>query len=230
MQVCEKHGCDITPIITGSKLYPVTVPKPCQECAKEYKAEYEKKKLEAEEKRQAERIKKIMAGDFMGIPKRFRLAEIHDFNVSQNYSIDESVLITGECGTGKTHLAVALAKVAYLDHENLNGRFMNFQELAINIKSSFRDESESMRSVIHPCLEGFRIFDDIGTGKPTDTAVEALYTIVNKRYEEVLPTIYTTNLSLGEISKVYGDRIASRLSACRVITLTGKDRRLQRAA
>ena len=85
-----------------------------------------------------------------------------------------------------------------------------------------------MSEILDSAITGFRIIDDIGTGKPTETAIEALYLIVNARYEQMLPTIYTTNLSMAEMCSVYGDRIASRLSACREIELIGRDRRVSK--
>ncbi len=215
----------------------------CKECEAERIAK-EKKESDAkiaEEK--AECLGIIMSGLYGEIPKRFASATITDFTEPYKYSFGDSLLITGPCGTGKTHLAVALCKLALADklkkmsdddiwvnaHEKMvfGRKFYNFQELSIKIKSSFRSESESMADLLSDVLEGFKIVDDIGTSKPTETAIEALYTITNSRYEDMLPTIYTTNLTLTELSGLYGDRIASRLSSCRHIKLTGKDRRLE---
>jgi DNA replication protein DnaC len=185
-----------------------------------------------QEKKRASRKEQILSGNLMSIPIRFKKAMIEHFESPYDFDLQSSVLITGACGTGKTHLAVALAKQAFLSLNDSNSvfpdnHFYNFQEIIIKVKSSFRDSSESMDKIIAPLLKGFRIIDDIGASKPTDTTIETLYTIVNKRYEDELATIYTTNLSLAEISNVYGDRIASRLSDCRRIVLTGNDRRLK---
>lgn len=248
-KTCEKHGIALTektiPLGRDKSLRTVEA---CSICAKE---ESEKRKMDAEIRLaniKKECHLKIDDGRFSDIPKRFVSAKITDFNETQTYSLDESVLVTGACGTGKTHMAVALAKLAFktrLDEFNENdfanqrhnkffteSIFHNFQELSIKIKSSFHSHSgdESMADLLSELMYGFKIIDDVCTSKPTDTAIEALYMITNSRYENMLPTIYTTNLSLAEISTMYGDRIASRLSSCRQIKLTGIDRRLMRAA
>lgn len=179
------------------------------------------------------KLSKVRSGAFSNFPKLFHGACVSDFFESYNYSFDDSVFIIGKCGTGKTHLAIAMMKKAYIDciqkgmeYPNVAGLFYNFQDISIKIKSAFKSDSDSMQDVIRPLLSPApRIIDDICTAKPTETAIEALYCVVNYRYENMLSTIYTTNLWLSEIAQQYGDRIASRLSACRMIMLNGKDRR-----
>jgi DNA replication protein DnaC len=54
--------------------------------------------------------------------------------------------------------------------------------------------------------------DDFGTTKPTDWALQILYTIINNRYEGLKKTVFTSNFSLPEVAKLYGDdRITSRI-------------------
>jgi DNA replication protein DnaC len=60
----------------------------------------------------------------------------------------------------------------------------------------------------------------------SDWAKQIWYIIIDRRYSDMKPTIYTSNLSLGEIAEFYGDRIASRLSAGIVLTIDAKDYRL----
>lgn len=69
--------------------------------------------------------------------------------------------------------------------------------------------------------------DDIGTEKTTDWSQQTLYTVIDRRYREVMQTVITSNLSLNELSDRTGDRITSRISdMCKVIELKGKDRRV----
>lgn len=54
--------------------------------------------------------------------------------------------------------------------------------------------------------------DDFGMVKPTDWALQTLYTIINNRYENLKKTVFTSNFSLSEVAKIYGDdRITSRI-------------------
>lgn len=170
------------------------------------------------------------------IPRLFANASVNDFVGKFTYSFDnrESLFITGLCGTGKTHLAVALGKLAMEkkdpDLRVSESRFINYPELVIDVKCSFGENShKSMQRLISDLSGGFIILDDICTSKaPTPIDVDTLYLIVNDRYQRQIPTIYTSNLSLAEIKEKYNDRISSRLSACKIIELTGKDRRLQK--
>jgi DNA replication protein DnaC len=169
------------------------------------------------------------------IPKIFEKAGVEDFKNKYEYTFDkrESVFITGLCGTGKTHLAIALGIMAMTNKkEDLRvseSKFINYPDFIIDIKCSFGDSAyKSMRKLISDLSSGFIILDDICTSKsPTPIDVDTLYLIVNERYQRQIPTIYTSNLSLKEIGSMYNDRIASRLSACKIIELTGSDRRIK---
>ena len=66
------------------------------------------------------------------------------------------------------------------------------------------------------------IIDDIGVEKVTDWAFQSVNGLVNNRYEYFRPTIITANLSLDELEKVYGSRLASRIcESCRIKHFTG---------
>lgn len=73
--------------------------------------------------------------------------------------------------------------------------------------------------------------DDLGAAKASEWTEELTYRLVNYRYDRLLPTIFTTNLPIGELRTVLGDRVASRLAQMtdRVV-LTGPDRRRQPTA
>lgn len=179
------------------------------------------------ETKQAETKKAIENGYFANIPDRFKNAKLSDFD--NKYSLkDSSYFISGSCGTGKTHLAVALVKDYCLRMSMSNGvMFYNFQEMAIALKCSFSQNTGTMNDIVTNCKKMYlTILDDICTARPTPTEVDALYLILNYKYENIIPVIYTSNLSMEEICLVYGDRIASRLSACTKIKLTGGDKRI----
>ena len=56
---------------------------------------------------------------------------------------------------------------------------------------------------------------------------ETFYSIINTRYERMLPTFFSSNLSLPELAEKMGDRIASRIAEmCQIIKLSGKDLRI----
>lgn len=63
------------------------------------------------------------------------------------------------------------------------------------------------------------VLDDIGAEMATDWAYLTLYLIVDNRYNEMLPTIFTSNLSMETLARRFMDeRLASR-----IIEMCGKD-------
>jgi DNA replication protein DnaC len=105
------------------------------------------------------------------------------------------LLLMGACGVGKTHLAVSVL------HEIIRGSkpgrllFSNFQELIQDIHASFSDEQAPSKSeILRPVIEAdLLVLDELGSQKPTTFVQDVLYLIINSRYNEERPTIFTTN-------------------------------------
>lgn len=179
-----------------------------------------------------------------GVPKIFRNKE----HVVENET--GSLFITGPYGTGKTYRAIGILETFVKNlhcgyfHDKFclggNGNsprinkpiFTTVPELLLKIRSCFGSVSaESEEGMLKPYLDtSLLVLDDLGVEKTTDWALQSLYVIINKRYTEELQTIITSNLSLTELSSKVGDRIASRIAGmCKILKLTGRDRRLERA-
>lgn len=135
--------------------------------------------------------------------------------------------IHGDVGTGKTHIAYAIN-----DFLKVQTRFHNTTELIFDIKRDFdRLSYDKMRwDERLSDHKGMLILDDIGAERMTDYVAEVFYLIINKRYNDMLPIIFTSNLSVGELAERVGDRTASRIiEMCDVVKLEGEDRRILHA-
>ncbi len=193
----------------------------------------------------------------LGIPKRYQCATLATFegNVSGQVQkwiecASENLLIQSpKAGNGKTHLAIAcmvemlksmkgstvkknLEALDNLgDHKKYKptAKFENFSEIMMTIKASFNSEGATEQDIVDRYV-GYDILvvDDIGAEKITDYTQAVVYSILNKRYEDMKPTIITTNLSSGDITSGYGSRILSRIASGVIISLDGADRRLSR--
>jgi DNA replication protein DnaC len=68
--------------------------------------------------------------------------------------------------------------------------------------------------------------DDWGTEVRTDWTAGRSLRLVNYRYEQRLPTLFTTNVLPKDFSARFGERVASRLiEMCIRVQLDGPDRR-----
>lgn len=175
----------------------------------------------------------------MMFPERYKDASWADVPAPVQAAVAEmlaggrGIYLHGAVGTGKTHIAYAIAR--HLEETGGWLRFWNVTELLREVKLDFgRDDVQRRRpeaDLLEPSSFGTKyplVLDDIGAEKPTDFVAETLYLIVNARYNNALPTIFTSNLDLGQLSDRVGERIASRIAEmCQVVELTGGDRRLK---
>jgi DNA replication protein DnaC len=70
------------------------------------------------------------------------------------------------------------------------------------------------------------VMDDLGSEKVTSWVQERLFVIVNHRYQEERPTIFTSNIAPKDLPTQLGERTASRImSMCEWIALDGEDYR-----
>lgn len=135
--------------------------------------------------------------------------------------------IHGGVGTGKTHVSYALLNS--MDSLKLKSWFKNIPELLREIRLDLGRANQDKTFVEEKLMDfgGLLFLDDIGSERMTEWVEETFYLIINKRYEKMLPIIFTSNLSIKDLSVKVGDRIASRIvEMCDIVELTGNDRRL----
>ena len=233
---CEVHGeylCNVT-IIMGRKLR-----QGCGECNKIANEKRE------EEARQSELFKaryelSVKLGSAL-IPKRFQgktfdsyeaeldaqkaaLAKCIDYaeNFQEHKKAGRCMLLLGKPGTGKTHLAIAIA-----NHIMTNTRdsavYRTLGGVLQDIRETYDDNSPTnegwiLKGLTSPSL---LVLDEIGASKekPSDFELTTLFAIINGRYEKELPTVIVSNLGPKELAASIGERSADRLREGGVIVL-----------
>src|ERR687893_482486 len=147
-------------------------------------------------------------------------------NWEENREAGRGLYFCGGVGTGKTHLAVAVMN-ELITKKRVPSLFVTVPELLDNLRGAYNDPGrnldEWMDAVQHADL---LILDDLGSEKPTDWVRERIFVIVNHRYRESLPTIFTSNIGPKDLAQQLGERTASRIIAmCDWIALEGEDYR-----
>ncbi len=174
-----------------------------------------------------------------GVGKRHASCTLENFNGSDqvkhqifNWSKGtENLLIQNSMsGNGKTHLGVAAMKL-FAFRGGFGGKpsvtFTVFSELMEDIRSTFDDNTVKTIDIVNLFKESdVLVIDDIGAEKVTDHVLSTLYSILNRRYEDMKPTIITTNLSEEDVVAAYGSRMLSRLVSGVVVSVDGNDDRI----
>lgn len=218
------------------------VPPYCGDCQSILHAEAERRQQEA------------MFRDLVGkanLPPRFQQATFATFHPKRNPSIEhawqiakayaerfgkdttDGLCFIGSAGCGKTHLACAIAVTVMRRWVEANTphsvRFITAPALLQAIRASFAHEAQ-LRSeeVIDRYAETrLLIVDDLGAEKPSEWVRETVFVIMDRRYGNLRPTIFTTNYTLTELRDRLGERIVSRMAEmCRLVKITNGDYRL----
>ncbi len=132
----------------------------------------------------------------------------------------DGLLFTGNVGSGKTFLACCIAN-GLLEHGQ-EVLFLVVPDLLDEIRATYDHETVTTEQELLETARKvkFLILDDLGAHNYTEWTRNKLYSIVNYRLNNQLPTIITTNLDLNELEQYLGDRTTSRIvQLCQILRL-----------
>lgn len=131
-------------------------------------------------------------------------------------TLGENIVIAGDPGTGKTHLAQAIGNLCC--EKMITVRYFKFSELIGKLnKESSRAGMEkilvSLSSI--PCL----IIDEIGFSSSLDTRTSNLFfQLMDRRYDKGRrTTIFTSNRKPAEWNDMFADEITARCTLDRIM-------------
>ncbi|GGE47903.1 DNA replication protein [Pullulanibacillus camelliae] len=129
----------------------------------------------------------------------------------------QSLLVWGSPGNGKTHIASAIANK--LHRQGYTVVFQSVPELLGRIKSTFNKSSRDTEAQIMKALLtcDLLILDDIGAEKLSEWVEDVMFRVIDGRYRKELPIMYTSNLEIDQIADRVSDRTFDRIMETSVI-------------
>ncbi len=223
LRQCEQHGeyiCQLTQL--GSRL----IASLCPTCEQERIAAQEQAERERREADyRAQLIQRI------GIPRRFADATLASYRPTseraekvlaacrryvetwpERYAKGSSLILSGDVGTGKTHLACAVAKAIAAKHK-ARAAYMTVMQAVRRVRSTYSPDARETEQEVFDRISGLDllVLDEVGVQSGSNHEHTTLFEIINRRYENVLPTIVISNLGLKELSEAIGERLVDRL-------------------
>ena len=119
---------------------------------------------------------------------------------------NENIILLGECGVGKTHLAIALAYKAV--QHRYKAKFTTIADLLANANKAKKERKYDtfLKSVTNPSV---LVIDEIGYFNMNKEEANHFFQIISKRYEKG-STILTSNLVFSKWTQVFaGDKVVT---------------------
>lgn len=222
---CETHGSYIEKgfAINDSK----THWSGCEACKKILMDQEEEKRLLRKRLEEQERIEHRL--NKAGIPLRFRdrtiesyiadtpekkssLTIARDFieNFDENYKSGMTLIFSGKAGTGKSHLAIAIAQAVMPKYTAM---YINALDAVRMIRDTWRRDSEKSELEILEMFGtiGLLVIDEVGVQYGTENEQMLMFDIINRRYRDSMPMILLTNLGTQGLSEYLTERSYDRL-------------------
>jgi DNA replication protein DnaC len=178
------------------------------------------------------------------IPKRFRdvsfdrqpvismpahavkAVKVYCDKIEERLAEGRGMYMRGDVGTGKTTLAMLIAKTARTSGHTV--AIYSLPRLLGMLRDTYGDHSAYSLNELLDRLSAVDLLqiDDVGAEQTSAWVLEQLYTIVNTRYEDRKAIVFTTNLEDEALREQIGARTVSRLQEmCEEVPLYGDDQR-----
>lgn len=137
---------------------------------------------------------------------------------------NNSIVLCGQVGSGKTHLGMALSN-NLIKTKKVAVIYMEYRQAATKLKQLITDDFNYNTELFKFKNARVLFIDDMLKGKVTEADINLLYEIINYRYLNKLPMIISTEKTKEQLIE-FDEAIASRIiemSKGNVIELNGKE-------
>ena len=242
--MCQRHGEYISYLLPCQHK---EIWSRCPECEKELQLE---KDLHEEANARAEiaawRIEQLMGQAC--IPPRFANRSFENFRTDEDeqkmalracmsYAVTgwedtmktgRSLCILGRPGTGKTHLAAAMVRSVI--SRGFPAVYVREADIFRRIKETYMSRSVSERQAMADFVKpALLVIDEVGRQYGTPAERFMFFDVIDRRYENMKPTILISNLDKTHFRELLGLSLFSRLAegGGQLLVLAGKDMRLE---
>ncbi len=207
-RACPHCGAALDPLgaaLAGRVAWISAAPCPCEGAAREREAEARRRAALAAKEEAARREKALSRA---GIPRRYRAAEADrpefaEYIASFAGNGGAGLYIHGGVGAGKTHSASAMARL--FAEAGYDVAFTTAKGMLERVKATF-DEGGTEAAVARYAKCDVLVLDDLGKEDATEWSVGTVFSVLDARYEDMRPTIVTSNYAPGALA----DRLARR--------------------
>lgn len=229
---CEKHGEyeQRKRILTNSVINLPSPPSRCPGCLRDELLFLQAEKARWEKRTRQQNVERLLRQ--LEIPERFASCTLDNYKpagkeseralrVCQAYASKwpdrrkqgGGLVMCGKPGTGKNHLALAIARDVIEQHQS-SVVFTTALKISREFKSTWsktatRSEEDVIRYFTRPDL---LIIDEVGVQFGSDAEKMIMFEIINTRYERLKPTILISNLPKEELTQFIGERVIDRMN------------------
>lgn len=231
--ICPDHGPYVATVTTYHVTdRPTVITSRCPQCAAIANAEAQARKEAEARAERNRRVANLAAAS--GIPARFADRDFAGYRATvpgQKIALSVcqafadawpdkkrnggSLVLTGGPGTGKTHLACAVANAVMREHLAVC-KFGTVATVLRFIKDTYRKDSElteqgAIDRLVTPDL---LVVDEVGVQIGSEHEKLLMFEVLNARYQECRPTILISNLAADELETFMGQRVMDRYREC----------------
>jgi DNA replication protein DnaC len=140
---------------------------------------------------------------------------------------DKGLFLFGPVGCGKSYTLAAIAR-RRIEAGVWPVELANWERLLCRLRLAYGGKTGDADKLIMRMMKAaVLLIDDLSiTGSESEFSLKTLYSILDYRIENALPTFFSANRNPDDIGSVFDERIASRIKGhCKILHYAGCDRR-----